>query len=331
MNNLKKLVIAVITMSFCSGAAKAADEVTMMLNWFPAADHSALYLAREKGYYEDEGLDLEIRRGQGSSDAVAKIDLQQAEFGMADIPTILTAISKGADVVIVGIVYDKAANNVFFRKSSGIETVADLAGLKIATTPADSHRTLWPVLAAANDVEEDSVTLVNVKPEGKHAILVADRVDAVFDLYTGLPAFEKVIGKGEVGNLLFADNGVQLYGHGYFVHKDTIANNPEMVRGFLRATYKGWADAYVDKEGAIDAVGKVVDGIRKEVYLEQLDIGLNLIITERSREFGLGWIVPESMASTIEIARTGGKFGDTPVVLEDVYTNEFNSKIQVLD
>lgn len=306
--------------------ARAADEVTLQLNWFPLADHSPFYLAKQRGYFKDEGIDLTIVRGQGSGDAAKKVDLKQAQFGIADTPTVLTAISKGAELVIVGIAYDKAANNLFFYKDAGIESVADLVGKKLAAPPGDSHRFLWPSLAKANGVDPDSVTLVNVKPEGKQAIVAARQVDGAFDLYTSFPIWEKVLGKGNVGNLLFADHGVALYGHGYIVHKDLVKENPDLIRRFLRATYKGWSDVYKEREAAIDAMMKEVDGLDRDAYLANLDLVLNLAITERSREYGLGWIEPELMAKTLAITEQGGKMGDVPNV-DDVYTNEFNSKI----
>jgi NitT/TauT family transport system substrate-binding protein len=306
--------------------AGAADEVTLQLNWFPLADHAPFYIAKQRGYFEEEGIELEIVRGQGSANAAQAVDLGQAEFSISDTPTVLTAMSKDADLMIVGIVYDKAANNLFFRKSAGIETPKDLAGKKIAAPPGDSHRFLWPSFARLNDLDPDSVTLVNVKPEGKQAIVASDQVAGAFDLYTNYAVWEKVLGEDEVGNMLFADHGVALYGHAYITHKDIVENNPDLVRRFLRATYKGWADTYNEREAAIDALAAEVDGVDKETYLANLELILDLVITERSREHGLGWILADRMAETIELTKAGGNL-DAELDAEAVFTNEFNSKI----
>ena len=146
--------------------AQAADKIQLQLNWFHLADHSPIYLALKKGYYQEEGLDLTVLRGSGSADSAKKVDLGQSDVGISDAPTILTAISKGANLKMVAVVYDKAGNNVFFRKSAGIKTPKDLVGKKIAVPPADSHRVLWPAFASLNGIDPQSVTLVNVKPEG---------------------------------------------------------------------------------------------------------------------------------------------------------------------
>ncbi len=307
--------------------AQAKDQVTLMLNWFQLADHSPFYLAKERGYFDEEDIELTIQRGQGSGDAAQKIDLKQAEFGISDVPTVLTAISKGAELMVVGMVYDKAANNLFFYKDSGIEKVEDLVGKKLAAPPGDSHRFLWPALARFHDVDPDSVTLVNVKPEGKQAIVASRNTDAAFDLYTSYPIWEKVLGEGNVGNLLFADHGIALYGHGYIVHQDLARENPDLIRRFLRATYRGWQDTYHEHEAAIEAMMKEVAGIDKDAYLDHLDLVLDLVVTERSREHGLGWMLPELMQETHDITYSGGQMDQEIEDLDQHWSNEFNSKL----
>jgi NitT/TauT family transport system substrate-binding protein len=307
--------------------ARGADKVTLQMNWFHLADHSPFYLARKKGHFAAEGIDLTLVRGSGSGDAAKKVDLRQAEVGIADTPTVLTAISKGADLVIVGIVFDKAGNNAFFYKDAGIRTPKDLTGKKVATPPADSHRVLWPAFARANGLEPDAITMVNVKPEGKQAIVAGRQVDASFDLYTSYPIWEKVLGKGNVGNLLWADHGVQLYGHAYMVHRDLVKKNPGLIRRFLRATYLGWRDAQLDPAGAIDAMTAEVAGLDREALLATMPYVLDLVITERSRQHGLGWIVPDLMQRTLDITWSGGAM-EKKLAVAEVFTNDFNSRIK---
>ena len=323
---LPTAMLAGLALAAFSVVPALAENATIQLNWFPLADHSPFYLGKKKGYFAAENIDLKVVRGFGSGDTAKNIDLKQAEFGISDTPTVLTAISKGADIKIIGIVYDKAANNIFFYKDLNVKSVKDLAGKKLALPPGDSHRFLWPALAKVHGIDPEAVTLVNVKPEGKQGIVAARNADGAFDLYTSFPIWEKALGKGNVGNLLFADHGVALYGHAYITHSDLMKSNPELIRRFLRATYKSWADVYKDRGGAIDALMAEVPGVDREAYLGNLDLVLELVITERSREHGLGWIVPQLMQDTIDITAQGGQM-DKPVKAADVFTNEFNSKI----
>ena len=307
--------------------AAAQDKMQLQLNWFHLADHSPIYLALKKGYYKEENIDLTVLRGSGSADAAKKIDLGQADVGIADAPTVLTAISKGANLKMVAVVYDKAGNNVFFRKSANIKTPKDLVGKKIAVPPADSHRVLWPAFAAINGIDPASVTLVNIKPEGKQAIVAASEVDGSFDLYTSYAIWEKVLGKGEVGHLLWADYGLPIYGHTYFVNNDLLQKNPKLVERFLRATHKGWRDAKADPKASIGAMVEMVPGLDGPTLLATMPQILDLCVTERSAKNGLGWIEPELMQKTMDITFANNK-PEKALAVNDVFTNQYNSKIK---
>jgi len=307
--------------------ALAQDKMQLQLNWFHLADHSPIYLAMKKGYYKEEGIDLTVLRGSGSADSAKKIDLGQADVGISDAPTVLTAISKGANLKMVAVVFDKAGNNVFFKKSANIKTPKDLVGKKIAVPPADSHRVLWPAFASLNGIDPNAVTLVNVKPEGKQAIVAAGEVDGSFDLYTSYAIWEKVLGKGEVGNLLWADFGLPIYGHTYFVNNDLIKKNPKLIEKFLRATHKGWRDAKADPKAAIDAMTEAVPGLDGPTLLATMPQILDLCVTERSTKNGLGWIETDLMQKTMDITFATAK-PEKPLAVADVFTNQFSSKIK---
>ncbi|MBL8287254.1 MAG: ABC transporter substrate-binding protein [Rubrivivax sp.] len=307
--------------------AQAPDKVQLQLNWFHLADHSPIYLALKKGYYKEEGIDLTVLRGSGSADSAKKIDLGQADVGISDAPTVLTAISKGANLRMVAVVYDKAGNNVFFRKSANIRSPKDLVGKKIAVPPADSHRVLWPAFAAMHGIAPDAVTLVNVKPEGKQAIVAANEVDASFDLYTSYAIWEKVLGKGDVGHLLWADFGLPIYGHTYFVNNELIKKNPKLIERFLRATHKGWRDAKANPAASIDAMVEAVPGLDRNTLLATMPQILDLCVTERSARHGLGWIEPELMQKTMDITFASNK-PEKAFAVADAFTNQFSSRIK---
>jgi NitT/TauT family transport system substrate-binding protein len=309
--------------------AQAADKMTLQLNWFHLADHSPIYMALKKGYYREEGLELNVVRGAGSADSAKKIDLKQAEVGISDAPTVITAISKGANLRMVAVVFDKAGNNAFFKKSANIRSPKDLVGKKIAVPPADSHRVLWPAFAALNKLDPNAVTLVNVKPEGKQAIVAAGEVDASFDLYTSYAIWEKVLGKGQVGHLLWADYGLPIYGHTYFVNTELEQKNPKLIERFLRATHKGWRDAHANPAEAIDAMVAAVPGLDREALFNTTPQIMDLCITERSRSHGIGWIEEGLMQRTIDVTFANNK-PERPVKVGEVFTNAYSSKIKPL-
>ena len=325
---MKKLLLA-LAITAAALPSQAADKMTLQLNWFHLADHSPIYMALKKGYYKEEDLELNVVRGAGSADSAKKIDLKQAEVGISDAPTVITAISKGANLKMVAVVYDKAGNNAFFKKGANIRSPKDLVGKKVAVPPADSHRVLWPAFAALNKLDPAAVTLVNVKPEGKQAIVASGDVDAAFDLYTSYAIWEKVLGKGNVGHLLWADYGLPIYGHTYFVNTELEQKNPKLIQRFLRATHKGWRDAHANPAEAIDAMVAAVPGLDREALFNTTPQIMDLCVTERSRQHGLGWIEEGLMQRTIDVTFSNTK-PEKPVKASEVFTNAYSSRIKPL-
>jgi len=307
--------------------AQAADKMTLQLNWFHLADHAPIYMALKKGYFKEEALELTVVRGAGSADSAKKIDLKQAEVGISDAPTVITAITKGANLKMVAVVFDKAGNNAFFKKSANIRSPKDLVGKKIAVPPADSHRVLWPAFATLNKLDPNAVTLVNVKPEGKQAIVAAGEVDAAFDLYTSYAIWEKVLGKGNVGHLLWADYGLPIYGHTYFVNTELEKKNPKLIERFLRATHKGWRDAHANPAEAIDAMVAAVPGLDRDALFNTTPQIMDLCVTERSQKHGIGWIEEALMQRTIDVTFANNK-PEKPVKASEVFTNAYSSRIK---
>jgi NitT/TauT family transport system substrate-binding protein len=324
---MKALLLALAALT--AVPAQAQEKMTLQLNWFHLADHAPIYMALKKGYYKQEGLDLNVVRGAGSADSAKKIDLKQAEVGISDAPTVITAITKGANLKMVAVVFDKAGNNAFFKKSANIRSPKDLVGRKIAVPPADSHRVLWPAFATLNKLDPNGVTLVNVKPEGKQAIVAAGEVDAAFDLYTSYAIWEKVLGKGNVGHLLWADYGLPIYGHTYFVNTELEKKNPKLIERFLRATHKGWRDSHANPAEAIDAMVAAVPGLDRDALFNTTPQIMDLCVTERSQKHGLGWMEEALMQRTIDVTFANNK-PEKPVKASDVFTNAYSSKIKPL-
>jgi NitT/TauT family transport system substrate-binding protein len=138
--------------------------------------------------------------------------------------------------------------------------------------------------------------------------------------------WEKTLGKGDVGHLLWADFGLPIYGHTYFVNNDLIRKNPKIIERFLRATHKGWKDAKANPAASIDAMVEAVPGLDRSTLLATMPQILDLCVTERSAKHGLGWIEPELMKKTMDITFASNK-PDKAFAAADAFTNQFSSKV----
>lgn len=314
-------LIVGILLCFSVGNVQALTEVDFQLNWKITADHAAYYVALKKGWFAEEGLDVNIIIGQGSGYTVQVLDSGKADIGISDAPVPIKGIAQGAEIKIVGIIFDKHPNCMYFWKDSGITEPQDIAGKTVAVPAADGHYVMWPAFAKQIGLDPDAVKFVNIEPSAKVAALATKKADVVFELYTGKPFMEKVIPPEELGTILWSDYGFNAYAHSLVARNELIENNPEVVREFLKAAYRGWDFVLKNPEEAIEILSEY-HPINQTDYLANLMLVMEFFKTERYKNYGIGYIDPERMKNTIDLV---GKYMGIEINFnpEDAYTSEF--------
>ncbi|MDR0576713.1 MAG: ABC transporter substrate-binding protein [Candidatus Accumulibacter sp.] len=306
---MKKLLLApAIALTVCasavftSGAATAQplEKVEFLLNWTISSDHSPYYIALEKGWFKEEGLDVNVTIGQGSGYAVQAVDAGKADISIADAPTPFTLRQKGAKVKIIGVIFDKNPCNAYFWKDTGIKTPKDFAGKTIAVPATDGHKVMWPAFAKIVGVDPGSVRFINIEPAAKAAALASRKADILFELYTTYPQMSKGVPAGQLGNIIWADHGYDIYAHSYITSDDTAAKRPETLKKFLKAAYRAWEYALTHPEEAIEILSKY-HPINRADYLESFKIVQDVFKTDRYKNNGIGFIDPGRMQKTWDL------------------------------
>jgi NitT/TauT family transport system substrate-binding protein len=317
--------LIVLALLVSTSLSQGADKVTLNLNWHYVGDHSPYFVATEKGWYKDEGLEVNIIPGKGSGDVVKKVDIGAAEFGIVDTGVAIVARAQGAKVKVASMLFDKSPYCMWVWKDSGINSPKDLVGKKVGAPPGDAQRTIFPALAAANGFDPDKVSFVNIASEAKQSSLAAKRVDAVFDFYSGMPFYHKAMGPENVKYMLFADYGVDVYSNAIVVTDKYAKENPGIIKRFVKASLRGWEFTLKDPEAAIETLARFRPEIDKDLMLVNLKLIIDLWRTQRYKENGIGWVEEKKMADSIRIIT---KYQDlkTEVKTSDMYTNEFLTK-----
>jgi NitT/TauT family transport system substrate-binding protein len=303
----KKIAILVLAiMALCAfslpgaGAAeKKLQKTSLILNWKVMGDHAPYYVAMKKGWFAEEGLDLEVILGQGSAFSMQSVDQGKAVFGICDAPVVIMGRTKGAQVKIIGIIFDKHPNCMYYWKDSGIKGPKDLVGKKVGVPAADGHKVMFPAFAKIVGIDPSTVEFINIEPAAKPSVLATKMADVVFDLYTGKPFFEKVIPPEKLGYNIWADYGFNAYAHTYITSDATAEKKPEIVRAFLKASYRGWEFTLKNPEEAIKILSEY-HPINQEDYLGNLKLVREFFKTERFKTSGIGYIDSARMEDTIE-------------------------------
>ena len=316
--------VAVSCLSTAAGA-KAAEEVTFVFNWFPTADHSPYFYARDKGWYADAGIDIEIETAKGSGASSQRIGAGQVPMGVADLPTAFIARGKGADIVAVMAVYANSPQGFYWRKSvSGINGPKDFPGHSIGNPPGDAARVMWPAFAQAAGIAVDSVKFVNVAPQAKMPSLMSGRIDIMTDFYNGHDLKVKEIGD-DMGFAAWRDIGVNPYGNSIFVNAEYLKEHKDTVAKFVAVTQKAFQACATNHAPCIDSLLKNVSGLDHEAQMDQWLRVEELMTTDATSNIALGYLEPERLASSYALVEKYFKL-DKPFDVKAAYTNEFLSK-----
>jgi NitT/TauT family transport system substrate-binding protein len=275
------LAAATLALSACApstdegggdGAPKpqgGGEKVTLTLNWVPYGEHAPFYYGLQQGFYADEGIDLEIKPGNGSGTTIQAVAQNQTTFGWADTPPLLKGIAEGMPVKSVGVFLQKGPASLEFLSDQNIKEPKDLKGKTVGGTPGDAMYATFPAWLKANGLTETDVQVVNMDPANKIAQLAEGQVDAIMGFFHDQgPTIEAKTGK-QVDHLLFADSGLNMLGTGIVVNNETLTNKSELVAKFVRATQKSWAQAVKDVPGAAKAMVELAENEPPEKVLTQ--------------------------------------------------------------
>ena len=321
------LVLVLVVAVAAPAAAQAPRKVVFALNWFAVGDHAAYWVALEKGYYKEKGLDVELQNSKGSGDSIAKVDTGRADIGLADASVVVPRVAQGAKIKVVGAVFDNTPLNIWTRKDTGISKPKDLEGKTLAAPPGDSQRQLFPAFAKINGVDESKVRWVNIEPAAKFVALSEKRADAVPDYTTGQPFWEKAVGKDNLVMMPWHRFGFDTYSMSIFASEKTMNERPKVLRDFLEASYRGWRDVMENPRAALEIFKKRVPEIDLALIEPNMMLGLDLMRTDRFAQNGIGWMDRSKMCRTVELINT---YMDVPrkVGCDEVFTNSFLTKIE---
>ncbi len=306
----------------------ADTPIRFQLDWRFEGPAAPFLMAEEKGYFTDEGLDVQIDSGSGSAGAINRVASGAYEMGFGDLNALIEFLAEnpeGPGIQGVYIVYDGTPAAVFARKDSGIETPKDLDGKTIAAPAFDTGYRAWPIFASANDLESDAVEWQNVDPTLRETLLTRGDVDAITGFYftSLLNLEERGLAEEELTIMPFPAYGVPLYGNAIIASQAFAEEHPEAVEGFLRAFNRALQETMDDPEAAIQYVQNRDGLIDVEMETRRLKLALDSVVdTADARENGVGDVDGERLEQAIALVAEAFELPSTPTN-EQVFTSRY--------
>ncbi|WP_221930893.1 ABC transporter substrate-binding protein [Telmatospirillum sp. J64-1] len=331
MNRIKTAIasfgIAAGMVVGAQGAMAQNVPVKLTLDWKFEGPAAPFLVAAEKGYFAEEGINITIDSGNGSSGAVTRVASGAYDIALADINSLIEFNDQnpGNKLQAIFVVYDVAPFAIFSLKKTGIDSPAELSGKTLGAPVFDAPRKLFPAFAQAVGVDVGAVTWKSMDPPLREPMLVRGDVDAISGFYfTSLLNLKAQGIKEEDLNVFhYADSGLSLYSNAVIPSAKMKAEHPEALKGFLRAVARGWADVIADPEAGIQAVKKRDPLINEALELERLHMVINNnVLTDDVKANGMGGVTEARLAANIELVTLGFGLSRKPD-LNEVFDDSF--------
>jgi NitT/TauT family transport system substrate-binding protein len=312
---------ALLVAGLCLGAEARAQTtpVTFSLDFRALGRHAAWYVALEKGYYKNAGLDVTIIPSQGTAQAIQSVESKAAQFAFSDVAGLVAArANSAATAKMVAVIYQKAPYAVFsLRSGANVTKPEQLENLEIASGAGSFTQKVIEAFMKSKGLKADTVKYTNIDPAARIGMLVAKKVPAIETFAMSMPGVVKAAGAQEAQIFLLANNGLSLYSNGILVREDYLKANGDKVKGFVKASLQGWKDTIADPKAAAEIVAKHIKGLDADIVFQEIAIVNALVATPDARAKGLGTIDPKVMAESVDLIAkgigAGGKIAPTDI------------------
>ncbi|MFZ1466922.1 MAG: ABC transporter substrate-binding protein [Anaerolineae bacterium] len=300
--------------------AAAAETIELAMGYIPSVQFAPFYVAVEKGFYREEGLEVKFRYGF-ESDLIKLVGSNELQFMIGSGEEVILGRAQGLPVVYAMSWYRKFPVVIFAPTGSGLDTPAKLIGHKIGIPGLFGASYVgWKALVYATQLDESKVSLQSIGFT-QAAAVQSQQVDAALDYSVNGPVQMRLAGQ-EVDEIFVADY-VDLPSNGIITNDKTVAEQPELVRRFVRATLRGLEYTLVNPDGAFAlSLQQVPEAGADETARKTNRAIFDEVLKLWQTEGVLGFSDPGRWETAARFMQAMGLI-TTAVKPETLYTNQF--------
>ncbi len=293
------------------------DEITILLDWTPNTNYSGLYAAKELGYYEEEGMKVEIIQAPGN--VVPMVAAGQAEFGVSYQEEVTYARLENIPVVSIAAVIQNNTSGFASLKERGIETPADFEGKSYGGWGSPVEEAQIKALMEQYDADFEQVDIITTG-EVDSLIVIERKADFAW-IYYGWTGIEAELKGMELNfiELRKEDPALNYYTPVLITGEDLIAEAPDLVRRFMQATTRGYKLAIEDPDQAAQILLEYAPELDEELVIASQE----WLADQYQADAEIwGWQEKEIWENYSQWLHQYGLIEERPDV-EEAFTNEF--------
>ena len=305
-------------------ALAQSTELKFMLDFISLGRHTPWYVALEKGYFEEEGLKVEILPSKGTADAIRGVVTNLAPIGLIDVPSLVAAGKVASDVKIVAVAYQEAPYCVYsLDPGANVTEPEQLEGIRFGSSSASFLPQIWQAIMNMNGLDASKLEVVNVDAAARVPMLAAGQIDGVDQFLMSGPAIKRAAPDKEPVCLFAPDLGLDIYSNSIGVNKNFLEANPDAVRGFVRAALRGWQYTMAHRDEATAIMVAAVPALDPGIVREEIDLLERIAVNNDVKANGYGHMIEEKMASTVDFMNNNVSIEGEKITVDDIYTPGF--------
>jgi NitT/TauT family transport system substrate-binding protein len=305
-----------IAMGQSAALSQTTTRLPITLNWKFYGVHGCLFLAQDRGYFKERGLDITLDAGDGSANVVNRLASGAYEIGFGDIGALIRFNVQNPDKKVRAIYQDAPSDlAVVTLKSRNIGKPADLEGRTLGAPVGDAAFRMFPAFVNATKINANSIKWEHMAANLREAMLIQGKVDAI--TANEQTAWSNLSTAGikneDMVFIRFSEHGVNLINIGLMATDKIIRERPEIVRSVVAAANRGYQDCLANPEAALDALLKRDPLLKRDV--ERTRFLMNVTRMLRSpdvKEHGLGMFGKRELQDSIDIVAAAEKLPTKP-------------------
>jgi NitT/TauT family transport system substrate-binding protein len=308
-------------------ATAQTTKLKLVLNWKYQGPQGMFFVADDKGYFKEEGLEVTLDQGNGSGAAVPLVANGTYDVGFGDINALIELAAKKPEdaPIAVYVMFNQPPFTVAVKAGSPIKTPKDFEGKTLGGAANDGALKLFPALCKLAKFDCDKVKITNMQPNLREQMLMQGQVDGVFGYVNTIRFSAKLMGveENQLRYINYGDYGMDLYSNAIIVSKKLVKENPKAIAGLVRAINRGLVDSLKDIDASVASVAKreplIKVPVEKERFVQTLKDEMNHPEIAR---IGLGNVDPERLKKSIDILVDANGLPRTPTMAE-IFTPAF--------
>jgi NitT/TauT family transport system substrate-binding protein len=269
--------------------AGAQEKLTVRLDFSPWGVQAAMHLAKEKGWFAAEGLDVDIQDGRGSGNTIQLVNAGQVDVGQVQVGLVASAREQGGKIKAIAGFQRKTDLCILVDRDSPIKTVADLKGKSIVVFAASPWAPFIDLYLKSGGMSRELVKIEFVDPAALWGTYTARRADGLMSTVgSALPVAEK---SRPSKCLMASDAGIEFPSYGLVAREDTIASKGAALRKLIKVQQRAWDHLRANVDDGVKAmIAQRPDAkLDPEVLAGQIKLTINYFDTPATVGKPIGW------------------------------------------